>query len=263
MRRRSTTRRLGIWMNGERVGTWAILTSGLHEFRYDAGWLDYPDVRPISLSMPLADPEISYTGPVAESFFENLLPDSADIRRRLQARFSARTNSAFDLLAEIGRDCVGAIQLLPDGEIPQNIRSIAFEPLDEAGVAGALRNAVAAPGFGYSKGGDLRISIAGAQECPCRQEEFSQSAAAVLGARRSRRAREKLQCLPRAAGTLLTCADVRRALGVSHSGAWEEQAFTPKIDNGHVGYRHTPIQPMGAGNYQPMAVHCVEMQGAR
>lgn len=151
-------------MNGERVGTWAILSSGLHEFRYDAGWLDYPDVRPISLSMPLADLEISYTGPVAESFFENLLPDSADIRRRLQARFSARTNSAFDLLEEIGRDCVGAIQLLPDGELPQNIRSIAFEPLDEAGVAGALRNAVAAPGFGYSKGGDLRISIAGAQE---------------------------------------------------------------------------------------------------
>jgi serine/threonine-protein kinase HipA len=151
-------------MNGERVGTWTLLSSGLHEFRYDAGWLDYPDVRPISLSMPLADPEISYTGSVAESFFENLLPDSADIRRRLQARFSARTNSAFDLLAEIGRDCVGAIQLLPDGEFPQNIRSITFEPLDEAGVAEALRSAVAAPGFGYSKGGDLRISIAGAQE---------------------------------------------------------------------------------------------------
>lgn len=82
MGRQSKTKRLGVWMNGERVGTWSILPSGVHEFRYDATWLEYPEVRPLSLSMPIVDTEFSYTGPVVEAFFENLLPDSADIRRR-------------------------------------------------------------------------------------------------------------------------------------------------------------------------------------
>ncbi|MHB9004805.1 MAG: HipA N-terminal domain-containing protein [Coriobacteriia bacterium] len=93
----------------------------MHEFRYDTKWLKYPEVRPLSLSMPVDDAKLAYTGEVVEAFFENLLPDSADIRRRLQRRFSVQNNSAFDLLAEIGRDCVGAIQLLPDGETPWEI----------------------------------------------------------------------------------------------------------------------------------------------
>jgi len=151
-------------MNGERVGVWSILPSNIHEFRYDTSWLDFSEVRPLSLSMPIINAEYAYTGPVVEAFFENLLPDSVDIRRRLQRRFSVQTDSAFDLLAEIGRDCVGAIQLLPEGKSPQDIRTISAEPLDEAGVARLLRRVVALPGFGQADGDDFRISIAGAQE---------------------------------------------------------------------------------------------------
>ena len=164
MGRQSKVKRLGVWMNGERVGTWSILASGMHEFRYDTKWLEYPEVRPLSLSMPLVNAESTYTGEVVEAFFENLLPDSADIRRRLQRRFSVEKDSAFDLLAEIGRDCVGAIQLLSDGESPREIRTISAQPLDEAGVARTLRQAVAAPGFGQPLDDNFRISIAGAQE---------------------------------------------------------------------------------------------------
>lgn len=164
MGRPSKTRRLGIWMNGERVGTWSILPSGVHEFHYEATWLEYPEVRPLSLSMPLVDTGIAYKGAVVEAFFENLLPDSVDIRRRLQRRFAVGTDSAFDLLSEIGRDCVGAIQILPEEESPYGIKQISAEPLDEAGVAQALRWTVASPAFGRFGGDDFRISIAGAQE---------------------------------------------------------------------------------------------------
>jgi len=153
-----------VWMNGERVGVWSILPSNIHEFRYDGSWLEFPEVRPISLSMPIVTAEYAYKGQVVEAFFENLLPDSVDIRRRLQRRFSVETDSAFDLLAEIGRDCVGAIQLLPEGESPQDIRSISAEPLAEAGVARILRQVVASPGFGQAGDDDFRISIAGVQE---------------------------------------------------------------------------------------------------
>jgi len=162
--RKSKRKRLVVWMNGERVGVWSILPSNIHEFRYDTSWLDFSEVRPLSLSMPIVNAEYAYTGPVVEAFFENLLPDSVDIRRRLQRRFSVQTDSAFDLLAEIGRDCVGAIQLLPEGKSPQDIRTISAEPLDEAGVARLLRRVVALPGFGQADGDDFRISIAGAQE---------------------------------------------------------------------------------------------------
>jgi len=164
MGRQSKTKRLGVWMNGERVGTWSVLSSGIHEFRYDTKWLEYPEVRPLSLSMPVSDGKLAYTGEVVEAFFENLLPDSADIRRRLQRRFSVEKNSAFDLLAEIGRDCVGAIQLMPDREPPREVRTISAQPLNEAGVARTLRQAVASPGFGQPLDDNFRISIAGAQE---------------------------------------------------------------------------------------------------
>ena len=151
-------------MNGVLVGYWSIRPAGTHEFRYAASWFDFPDSRPITLSMPLAPEGDPYTGAVVEAYFENLLPDSLDIRRRIQRHFAAESGSAFDLLVEIGRDCVGAIQLLPEGEEPSGIRTIEAEPLDEAGVAQALRNAVAAPLLGQAGSDDFRISIAGAQE---------------------------------------------------------------------------------------------------
>ncbi len=164
MGRASKTKRLSVWMNGVLVGFWSIRPAGTHEFRYVSSWLESPEVRPISLSMPLAPEEDPYTGTIVEAYFENLLPDSVDMRRRIQRRFAAESGSAFDLLAEIGRDCVGAIQLLPYGEEPSGIRKIKAEPLDEAGVARALRNAVASPLLGQAGSDDFRISIAGAQE---------------------------------------------------------------------------------------------------
>jgi serine/threonine-protein kinase HipA len=148
MGRPSKTRRLDVWMNGEPVGQWTIAAAGRHEFRYATRWLTSPAVRPLSLSMPLRPAETPYRDSRVEAFFDNLLPDSHDIRRRLQARFGTASTNAFDLLAEIGRDCVGAIQLLPEGTEPQQLHCIEGTALDEAGVAAALRSAVASPALG-------------------------------------------------------------------------------------------------------------------
>lgn len=164
MPRRAKSKNLGVWMNGERVGTWAIDAQGRHEFRYDPTWVDAEDARPISLSMPLQPPEAPYRGPIVESFFENLLPDSADIRRRVQTRFGAASTSAFDLLVEIGRDCVGAIQLLAPDQPPENVRRIEAEPLDEEAVAEVLRSTTSSAPLGQRDDESFRISIAGAQE---------------------------------------------------------------------------------------------------
>jgi len=151
-------------MNGEHVGNWTIDAQRQHEFRYEQAWIEADDTRPLSLSMPLQPPDAPYRGDLVESFFDNLLPDSANIRRRVQARFAAASTSAFDLLFEVGRDCVGAVQLLPPDKASENVRQIDGEALDEEGVAEELRFATSSMSLGHRDDDMFRLSIAGAQE---------------------------------------------------------------------------------------------------
>jgi serine/threonine-protein kinase HipA len=151
-------------MNGELVGCWTIKSQGQHEFRYEEQWLAAKGARPISISMPLQPTDAPYKGQIVENYFENLLPDSTDIRRRIQTRFGVASSSAFDLLSEIGRDCVGAIQLLPAGHECSAIDRIEGAPLSDEAVANVLRSVVASPIAGQIHTDEFRISLAGAQE---------------------------------------------------------------------------------------------------
>ena len=72
------------------------------------------------------------------NYFDNLLPDSSDIRRRLRRRFQTRSDEAFDLLTAIGRDCAGAVQLLPPDDEPKGWDRIDAEPLDRGAGRGDL-----------------------------------------------------------------------------------------------------------------------------
>lgn len=165
MGRRSHTRRLALWMNGEAVGSWRVSPQG-DELHYDPGWLRSAQARPLSLSLPFTPGNRPHRGAAVRAYFENLLPDSPAMRERLARRFRTATADAFDLLAEIGRDCVGALQILPDGAAPGDVRRIDAEPLDEAGVARLLQAGLATtPLVGdAAEADDFRISIAGAQE---------------------------------------------------------------------------------------------------
>lgn len=165
MARPSKTRTLHIWMNGIRVGRWRVKTTRAHEFTYEAAWLDEPGARPISLSLPLAPSDFTYSGKLVESFFDNLLPDSSEIRQRIRSRYGAESLSSFDLLAEVGRDCVGAIQLLRDNEEPTGTKSIEAREVDPAEIEAILKGVTSAAGVGTQPVDDsFRISIAGAQE---------------------------------------------------------------------------------------------------
>lgn len=104
---------LRVLMNGILVGYLRNSARGVLSFQYDQSWLDFDGRRAISLSMPLAGGE--YSGLIVENYFDNLLPDSQPLRNRLQARVGADSGRCFDLLARIGRDCVGAVQLAAPG----------------------------------------------------------------------------------------------------------------------------------------------------
>lgn len=158
---------LGLWMNGDFVGIWRMDASAGDILEYDAGWRAAPHGRPLSLSLPFTPGGMPHRGDVVRAYFENLLPDSQEIRARAARRFRARSTQAFDLLAQIGRDCVGALQILPDGMTPGDARTLDATTLDEHGVAAILRGTVAPPAMAGAMppdGEDFRVSIAGAQE---------------------------------------------------------------------------------------------------
>lgn len=160
MGRKSKTQRLNLWMNGESVGQWLVNPNGQHEFFYHQSWIDFAQTRPISISMPLRVE--AYKGEVVKAYFDNLLPDNESIRQRIQSKYGTLTSGPFDLLAEIGRDCVGAIQLLPVEIAPENIQSIHGQRLNEEDIVALLEHSVQ---FGKNEmDDDFRFSIAGAQE---------------------------------------------------------------------------------------------------
>ena len=156
---------LVVWMNGKRVGVWTPPASGSSAFQYDTDWFEAPERRVLSLSLPFTPGNVPHAGKVVANFFDNLLPDSDTIRNRLKARYGTPTKETFDLLTAVGRECVGAVQLLPEGESPRGFDRIKGDKLDEGGVEQAIGAALSG-GFisGQSDGDDFRISMAGAQE---------------------------------------------------------------------------------------------------
>ncbi|SHK50965.1 HipA N-terminal domain-containing protein [Shimia gijangensis] len=95
--------------------------------------------------------------------FDNLLPDSDLIRRRVAERVGAEGVDAFSLLSQIGRDCIGALQFLPDGQEPQPMSELTGEPVDDDQIGAILSDLDLAP-LGIRRENDFRISVAGAQE---------------------------------------------------------------------------------------------------
>ncbi|MCW5661648.1 MAG: type II toxin-antitoxin system HipA family toxin [Burkholderiaceae bacterium] len=150
-------------MNGLPVGVWTTLRTGAPVLRYREDWARAEEGRALSLSLPFTA-NLEHRGAAVAHYFDNLLPDSADIRRRLRRRFHARSEDPFDLLTAIGRDCVGAVQLLPQGREPQGWNRIDAEPLSDREVDSIIASVTSDAPLGQQEEEDLRISIAGAQE---------------------------------------------------------------------------------------------------
>jgi serine/threonine-protein kinase HipA len=166
MGRRSHSQTLHLWANGDYVGRWTVNANGNSELQYDIAWRHSRRGRPISLSMPFNLRNEPLKGAVVSHYFEGLLPDSDSIRRRVAARFKTGSIDAFDLLAAVGRDCVGALQLLPEGIEPEGIDQVDGIVVDEDAIERHLLDVVSPDQHGAPQvpDDDFRISLAGAQE---------------------------------------------------------------------------------------------------
>ena len=160
MRRRARIP-LNVFINSRLVGRLHRQRSGAVEFQYDPGWLDREYSLPISISLPLR--EDRYLGDPVIAVFDNLLPDPEPVRRRIAERIGAEGHDVYSLLAKLGRDCVGALQILPEGQEPGPAGLVEGRVVDDVEIAEKIRNLAAAP-LGLDADEEFRISIAGAQE---------------------------------------------------------------------------------------------------
>jgi serine/threonine-protein kinase HipA len=154
-------RRLDVRINGRLAGEYRYNPSGGVSFAYDANWLAWEFAFPIARQLPLM--ETPQSGSHVNAVFENLLPDNTDLRRRIAERTEARSDRPHDLLAVIGRDCIGAMQFLPRGVDPGDPFRIEGAPQTEAEIAATIRDLATSP-LGLGADDTFRISLAGAQE---------------------------------------------------------------------------------------------------
>ncbi len=149
---------LNVLMNGFFVGRLKKTKQNTLTFTYTELWLNTPGARPISLALPLL--EKPFTGHAVYHFFDGLLPESPKLRARIQAMFQLQSNHPFDLLKAIGKECAGALQLIP-GRIPAFHRTIRCETIGEEGVAKRICDEKTYP-LGMAREGDtFRLSLSG------------------------------------------------------------------------------------------------------
>lgn len=169
MGRPSRTRALSVWANGIRVGEWRVPGGGTMEFAYDPAWMTSTVGRPLSLSLPFRTDGGPLRSDAVRNFFENLLPDNEQIRQRIGMRFKTPSLDAFDLLAAIGRDCVGALQILDADAMPHGVDRIDGRHVDADAIERLLIETVSSGRNDTDddfpeEDGEFRISLAGAQE---------------------------------------------------------------------------------------------------
>jgi serine/threonine-protein kinase HipA len=157
MGRKAKTQQLKVFLNGALTGVLSKDPRGALAFQYDTQWL--LEGFAISHSLPLR--EDAYHGDLVTRYFENLLPDNEEVKKKIAGFVGAESTKAFDLLSRIGRDCVGALTFV-EGEAP-NLFELTYKSISEKAIAQKLRNVHASSPLGLDDQG-LRISIAGFQE---------------------------------------------------------------------------------------------------
>ncbi len=151
-------RDLAVYLLGEVAGTLRQEDSGRLTFSYARECLERPEVRPLSLSLPLR--EEPFDDRQARPFFAGLLPDDL-ARERLARYLGVSRHNDFALLAEVGGECAGAVALYPPDVQPMPAGQGNYTQLDQAELAEMLRNLPRRP---LHSGGELRLSLAGAQD---------------------------------------------------------------------------------------------------
>lgn len=131
--------------------------SGSLVFAYTAEALQLGLGRPL-LSVAMPTVRRSYRGDLPHAFFDGLLPEG-EARKMIAYDFSIDDTDTFALLVALGRDCAGALTLLPEDQAPPEDGRP--EPMSDDDVAERIRTLRFHP-LGVDQ--RVRVSLAGMQE---------------------------------------------------------------------------------------------------
>lgn len=114
-------RTLRIYLDGIPTGTVTQSAHGALRFTYDDEYAGQADPTPLSLSLPILSNR--HRDKAIRSYLEGLLPDSEGARQRWGREYNVSPNNPFALLAHVGRDAAGAVQILPPDADPADARA--------------------------------------------------------------------------------------------------------------------------------------------
>ncbi|MDO8645985.1 MAG: type II toxin-antitoxin system HipA family toxin [Candidatus Planktophila sp.] len=89
---------------------------GIISFQYEAAYQALPSPTPLSLSMPVA--QAVHKGRIINDWLNNLLPDNEAVLARWGAQYKVSPKNPFALMEHVGRDVAGAVQFVPEKELP-------------------------------------------------------------------------------------------------------------------------------------------------
>lgn len=147
-------RRLNVKLSGRNVGALLLKDNGNLQFRYDSAY-DGP-----SLSVALPVREEAYPHRECQAWFGGLLPEG-DVKESLARALGTSSSNQFRILNEIGGDCAGAVEIVPEGLV--DLRgddepwTLSPEDLDRV-----IRSLPRRP-LGADPEAGIRMSLAGAQ----------------------------------------------------------------------------------------------------
>ncbi len=129
------TKTLNVLLYNEHVADLIETHNGAHQLHY----LSTYSPAPVSLSLPYAVP--NHFNKRVRPFLEGLLPDRADVRDAMGAKYGVSGANPFALLSHIGEDCAGAVQFVhPDRRDEVLSGGGEFHELTEQDISRRLRD---------------------------------------------------------------------------------------------------------------------------
>lgn len=132
--------RLTAYLNGIRVGWFEQRgTDSAITLEYDTAWQRRAGRLELSWSLPKS--RRRHAGAAPENYLWNLLPDNDEVLTRWGRRFGVSSRNPLSLLARVGLDAAGAVQLVSSDEwdAPELPGEGDTQPTDEAGIAAHIR----------------------------------------------------------------------------------------------------------------------------
>lgn len=87
--------------------------------------------------------ELGHGPDIVMPWLSNLLPDAQEVRSRWAAKFGERRMDPFTLLAHMGEDAPGSVQIVPEGVVPADTGGLS--PMSERDIARRVRAIFADP----------------------------------------------------------------------------------------------------------------------